>query len=380
MATHNPSEQDDIPGSDTPEESVTLRDEIDAAFEQHATDETPEEETRITERSRDGKGRFAPKAGEEGAQQADPTAKPADPTQQAQQQPQQAGTPAPPPGTFKAPAAWKPAQREKWAAVPQDVQSEITRREGEYQRTLEEAAEARKFVQAFEQVTRPYEMFIRAENSNPLAAVQNLMQTAANLRVGTPQHKAQMVAEICRTYAVDIGQLDAILTAQQNGVPWAQYQAAQTQQNPQQFRDPRLDQFLANQERERQQRDQYEQQQLRSTLDTFANSHEFYSDVADTMALLVEHASARGLPVDLEKFYSQACQMDPDINKILTARGGNTNSRGGNGNTSPQSQAVLRAKRAAVSVRGDSTPSGSTVPKNDSIRAAIEAAFTAGDE
>src|SRR4051812_36949831 len=106
MATHNPSEQDDIPGSDTPEESVTLRDEIDAAFEQHATDETPEEETRITERSRDGKGRFAPKAGEEGAQQADPTAKPADPTQQAQQQPQQAGTPAPPPGTFKAPAAW----------------------------------------------------------------------------------------------------------------------------------------------------------------------------------------------------------------------------------------------------------------------------------
>lgn len=376
MATATPDIEQDIPGDET-EAPASLRDQIDAAFEQHASDDPPEEETRITDRNRDGKGRFAGKQQTEDAAPADGAQKPADATQ-AQQPTQQQATPAPAPGTFKAPAAWKPAQREKWASVPQDVQSEITRREGEYQRTLEEAAEARKFVQAFEQVTRPYEMFIRAENSNPLAAVQNLMQTAANLRVGTPQHKAQMVAEICRTYAVDIGQLDAVLTAQQNGVPWAQYQAAQAP-NPQQFRDPRLDQFLAAQERERQQRDQYEQQQLRSTLDNFAEAHEFYTDVADTMAILVEHANARGLPVDLEKFYSQACQMDPDISKIMSARG-NTNSRGGNGNPSPQSQAVLRAKRAAVSVRGDSTPTGSAVPKNDSIRAAIEAAFSAGDE
>lgn len=375
MATETLDTLDTTTGTDTADEPASLRDQIDAAFTQHESEEPTEEEPRITERNRDPKGRFAGKAGEEPAPGTEATPKPADPTQQTQQ----AAPPAPAPGTYKAPAAWKPAQREKWASVPNDVQAEITRREGEYQRTLEEASEARKFVQAFEQVTRPYEMFIRAENSNPLAAVQNLMQTAANLRVGTPQHKAQMVAEICRTYAVDIGMLDSVLTAQQNGVPWAQYQAAQAP-NPQQFRDPRVDQLLAQQERERQQREQYETQQLRTTLDTFAESHEFYSDVADTMALLVEHATARGLPVDLEKIYSQACQMDPDINKILASRG-NNNPRNGSGQAgNPQSQAVLRAKRAAVSVKGDSIPSGSAVPKNDSIRAAIEAAFTAGDE
>lgn len=61
-------------GTDTTTPEPTLRDEIDAAFAQHATDESGEtapEGTTTGDRARDEQGRFAPKAT---AQEEDPAA------------------------------------------------------------------------------------------------------------------------------------------------------------------------------------------------------------------------------------------------------------------------------------------------------------------
>jgi hypothetical protein len=358
--TQNPSEQS--------EQELSLRDELDAAFEQEADDETGDAgeggEAAPAEdgRARDEKGRFAPsKATDEpgkapgGAQAAAQQQQPG----QGQGQPA-AGSPAPAPGgELKAPASWTPQAREKWAGVDPEVRAEVHRRELEMQRVLHQGAQHRQFIDAFEQVVRPYEMFIRQENSSPLQAVENLMRTAAELRVGTPMSKAQLVGGLIRQFGVDVQMLDSILagTVPQGG------------QQQQEFRDPRFDQFLAQQQQLLAQQQQAEDAQMRQQLAAFGETHEFYRDVAGIMADLVEIRTRQGQGVDIEKIYEQACKMHEGVSTILAQRAAAQK-------TSSNSAAVLRAKRAAASVKGDTTlEAGATVPKNDSIRAALEAAF-----
>lgn len=360
------------------QDELSLRDQIDAAFtESEGTDDPPaaaptpaaptppaaapteEAAAPPAGAQRDEHGRFtkaqAPAApaplGQQQAQQG---------TQTASQGAQPPAAPEP-----KPPASWRPEAREKWAGIDPTIRAEVTRREHEMQTVLQDSASARQFVSAFEKVVSPYEMFIRAENSNPLQAVQNLMQTAADLRVGTPQHKAQIVAGIIQNFAIDVETLDSILAAMRQGgaIP-------QAGQQPQQFRDPRVDQLLAQQQYAQQQQAQADERATRAELEAFAADpkHEFYRDVAGLMADLVEITAKQGKPVDLEKIYSQACQMHDSIPTIIATR---SQQQKANGN----SQAVLRAKRAAVSVKGDSTLPGATVPADDSIRASIAAAM-----
>ena len=345
--------QEDTTGDLFEQEDVTLRDTLDAAFEAAATNEQGSEAA-AEQRARDERGRFAP---------ATPAA--ADPAAPLGAAPAAAGAaPAAAPAVepIKAPAAWRPEVREQWAKVPQSIQAEVARRERDYQLTMQQAAGQRQFVDAFEQAVRPYEVFIRQENSNPIQAMTNMFQTAATLRVGTPMEKAKIACDIVKNFGIDIEVLDRMLAgAPVQGVP---------QQQMLQYRDPRVDQMLAIQHQRAVEQDHFENQSIARGLQKFAATHEFYSDVSDTMADLVERASKRGETVNLEKIYARACQLDGSVSTILAQRSAATR-QGQN------SQAVLRARRAASSPRSEPTPDGATVPKDDSVRAAVEAAFEA---
>lgn len=355
---------------DTNDSELSLRDQLDAAFtDAEGTDDAPaaapapaqtetaaakpDTEAATDGRVRDEHGRFS-KGGTPPA--AAPVAQATPPVQGAQ--PPAAPEP-------KAPASWRPHVREKWTGVDPEIRAEVTRREHEMQTVLQDSAQARQFVTAFENVVRPYEMFIRAENSNPLQAVQNLMQTAADLRVGTPQAKAQLVAGIIQNFAIDVEALDTILAQMRQGGAIPQAGGQQ-----QQFRDPRVDMLLAQQQQYTQQQAEAAERAQRTELEAFAADpkHEFYADVRNTMADLVEIRVKQGQPIDLEKIYAQACAMDDSVSKIMATRAQATKATG-------NTQAVLRAKRAASSVKGDSTLPGATVPAGDSIRASIEAAL-----
>ena len=367
MATeHTTTDTELDPGT----EETTLRDDLDAAFDAVETDDPPAQGSR----ARDAGGRFAsgkaetattgnisvPAGGEQGI--------PANPGQQAINQ-QTAASQGAGQGLqqqapeLKAPQSWTPQAREKWAGVDPEIKAEIHRRESEAGRVIQSAAQQRQFVDAFERLMQPYEMFIRAENSNPLAAVDNMMRTAAQLRVGTPAAKVEIVAGIIKNFGIDLQALDSMLAGQ---AP----QFAQQQQQP--LHDPRVDQLLAMQNHQAQQAAQFEQQSITHGLAQFAQGHEFYGDVANTMADILEVQTRQGIPIDLEKIYARACQLHDGVSTILQQRAAAQN-------TSSNRAAVLRAKRAASSVKGDGTPTGATIPKNDSVRAAIEAAIDAGD-
>lgn len=362
------------PTNDDGQQELSLRDTLDDAFDKHATDEVDEprktapaapaepaqaQAPGADARARDEHGRFVPK-GEQAAADPGAAAPVAKPAAAAPAQPTQ----APQPGAaadLKAPPSWRPQAREKWASADPEVKAEVYRREHEMQQVLHQTAQVRQFNDAFERTVAPYEMFIREENVTPLQAVQNLMQAAATLRVGTPMTKAQLVANIIQQHGVDIQTLDHIMAGM------APPQGAQQQQ----FQDPRIDSFLAQQNAIMQAVVARQDEEMRLQLTTFAQGHEFYTDVAGTMADIVESRARRNEPIDLEKIYEQACRMDDNVSTILTQRAAAARSNG-------NSQAVLRARRAASSVKGDTTPhDGATVPKNDSVRAALEAAFEA---
>ena len=357
------------------EQELSLREQLEQAWnaDTSPTDELVDERTPAEgtdDRPRDELGRFAPKSGEQAPAKGQETAQEAPKETTRGQTPVQ-GQPVPPapaPLELKPPASWRPEVREKWGKLDPEVKAEVHRREREHAQFMEQTAGQRQFIDAFERTVRPFEMFIRAEQSTPLQAVEHLMQTAAGLRVGTPEHKVGLIASMIRNFNVDLKMLDTVLDNILNG---GNNPLPPAQQQPQQFRDPRLDQILQQQAMWREQQEQQEAEGMRGALMQFAHDpkHEFYEDVRMTMADLIEMAGKRGEVLTVDEAYRRACQLDPGVSKILFQR---QNAR----QTGALTQAALRAKRAAASITGDTTPhDGATVPRDDSVRAALEAAI-----
>ena len=331
-----------------------------AVVEERAASNVEEKPARGRKRDADGKFKKA----EEAVQQAD---KPVEATP--------AITPGPKaePPKEKAPASWRPDVREHWAALPAEVRAEVARREAEVQRTLQETAEARRMTEQLQNVIRPYEMFIKAEGSNPLQAIDNLMSTAARLRTGTAPELAQMVAGIVKQFGVGrfgnnfIEQLDSALAGE---VPRNDAQSAQVQQILQQQLAP-VQQFMSQFQQQQMAQQQAAQQQAVGEVQQFLSKAEFGEDVREEMADIMELSQRRGREVSLQDAYRQACLVNPKVRSVLEARAKAKSAQTLTG-------AAQKAKAAAVSVSG--SPALSAPPNQaKDVRSAIEAALASYD-
>lgn len=235
------------------------------------------------------------------------------------------------------------------------------RREKEVAAALQEAAPARKFVQDFQAVVGPYEGMIRAEGGDPLRAVGNLLQTAAALRTAPPTHKAQLVANLVKTFGVPIDALDAALAgaAPPNG------QAAQP--GSAQYQDPRVDQLLARLEQATKHRQESQSQRYSAEVETWSKDKEFFDDVRDDMARAVQ--AYEGLSLD--QAYALALQLPQHkgIRDVLQQRQA--------AEAANASQASTQRARAAGSSL-KTQPAGVSLPKpSGSLRDDIEASIAA---
>lgn len=320
-------------------------------------------------RARDEQGRFAPKAQPEAAQKPEEAAAPeAEQPEGIQPGPKAAPKASP---EERAPASWRPNVREHWAALPAEVRAEVARREQEVQRTLQETAEARKYVEAINRVVAPYEMFIRAENSNPLQAIDNMMATAARLRTGTGPETAGLIAQLVSQFGVGrfgaqfIEQLDSALAGQQprqDPAQMAVQQAVQQQLAP-------VQQFMSQFQQAQQAQRQRAQQEAAGEVQTFLQQAEFGEDVREEMADIMELAQKRGRQVTLQDAYQQACLVNPDVRAVLQQRSSLRGAQTAN-------TAAQRARSAAVSVTGSPALSAPRAEATD-VRSAIEAAIAA---
>lgn len=338
-----------------------------------------EEQTQASEdgRARDEQGRFAAKAKPDPkAKPGKATAKPQEPAAQtkkpdAQAAPAEGQEPPKEPTApaSKPPAGWGPAAREHWGKLPAEVQREVAKRERETAQVLERTAQerkqsegARQFASEIANTLRPYEAMIRAESSGPLQAIDSMFRFAHALRSAPPPHKAQLVANLVKTYGVPIEALADALEGKPGQAPPQQYAPPpQPPPQPREFRDPRLDQLLARQE-------QALQQQYQSEMQKFAETHDFYDDVREDMASFVEIAAKRGVDLPLEEAYNRSIALHPEIQQVLKQR--ETVKAAATAQAATQ-----RAKAAASSVKPHPAQAAPQASGPKDLRAQIEASW-----
>jgi hypothetical protein len=270
----------------------------------------------------------------------------------------------------RAPQAWRPETREHWGQLPEPVRAEIQRREVEVQRTLQESSEARKAYDAVMRTIQPYEAFIKAENSNPLQAIDNLMSTAARLRTGTAPELAQLVAGIVNQFGTGrfgnqfIELLDGALAGQ---TPRVDPQQAAIDQVLTQRLAP-VQQMLTQFQQAQAAQQQMVTQKAQSEVAQFLQRAEFGEDVRDEMADLLERAHRRGEELKLVDAYKKACMLNDRVRSVLQGR---AKSRG----AQTQTAVAQKARQAAVSVTG-AAPAGALRQDATDVRSAIEAAIS----
>lgn len=216
----------------------------------------------------------------------------------------------------------------------------------------------------------PYQAFIKAENSNPLQAIDNLMGTAARLRTGTAPELAQLVAGIVNQFGTGrfgngfIEMLDSALAGQtpkQDPQQLAMEQVLNQRLAPMQNM---LTQFQQAQLQQQQQATQAAQTEVSS----FLERAEFGNDVREDMADIIEAAQRRGQNLSLQDAYKKACLMNDNVRSVISQR---AKARGAQQTTS----AAQKARSAAVQVSG-SAPMGALRQESTDVRSAIEAAIT----
>jgi len=258
--------------------------------------------------------------------------------------------------TTRAPESWKPASREHWSKLPADVQQEVVRREREITLTLQQTAQQRKLAEHFTESIRPFEAMIRAENRDPVTAASELFATAAMLRMGSPVQKAQLVANMVKNFGIPIDALDAALVGED--IP-------DEDSKLQRLLDQRLqpvNEFISEVKSLKQKRQEATGSEVMTEIEAFAAApeNEFFDDVRETMADLMEVATKRGRSITLKQAYDQAVLLTPEVKSVIDSR---------------KAAAAAKKREAAASLPSSPPPQGGPTGKSGSLRDDIESAF-----
>jgi hypothetical protein len=303
----------------------SLRDTLESAIETHET--TSEEETPPEEETK----------AEVPAQEAESDTPP-EPVEPAKTQ------------KSSPPVGWAPAVKEKWNDLPDEVRESITTREREMAQNYEQNADARRLSEGFIRTMEPWQQLMASEGvQDPFQAITGLMQVTAELKMGTPQQKAQRLAGLVSHYGIDIEMLDQALT---NQLP-------QENAPPQ---DPRIDQLYNYVQQMEAQRQDAVGGQANQLVAEFAKTHEFMDDprFRNTMADHLDVAKAHGRSMSMEEAHAAAMASLPEYQAVLEQRklvAGN--------------QTVQKKRQAATSISGHQGGNMSKSASGNSIRDAL---------
>ncbi len=243
----------------------------------------------------------------------------------------------------RAPGNWKPTAREKWASLPAEIQQEVVRREREIANGFNEVAQVKKFHQDFGGITAQHSAIIAAEGGDALKMTRDLFQTASTLYHGSPDSKARTVAAMIRNFSVDIQMLDSLLANQATSGSVSQQGNSAGQADAGQYIRQIIQQELApvlgRQSKET-------QAVVDQDIDAFAADpkNEFFDDVREDMADLLEVAANRGKKLTLQDAYNAATMANTEIANVINER----KLREG---AEAKSTAAAAARKKAVSVR-----------------------------
>ena len=186
---------EEVVEQDSPSMDDTIRQTLADIEARGSQDEPEETEEQKADRLRDEKGRFASKEPVQEAVQEE-TAEPV-------------ATPEPAPITVPPEVqrlGLRKEEAEAYAQAPEVLKSAFIRRSEEMHRGLEQFRDKAQFGDSMAQAIQPYAQTIQSLGVHPAVAVQKLMAADHNLRYGSQEQKAQMLASIARDYGVDLSQ------------------------------------------------------------------------------------------------------------------------------------------------------------------------------
>lgn len=302
--------------------------------------------------NRDEKGRFKSKQAAEGGIDAPAAEAPA-----VDGQPPVGATPA-----LEAPQApkwtdghftgWKPEQREKFAALPPDVQALVMERQAEqqafFQRKLAEEGEFKKTAEPLYKAAQEVEQFARSIGSTPADLMKSYAAIDYNLRYAPYAEKVQLFAKIAQEYGIPFAQPEADPYAdplQPNGQAYPVVHDLQSQVR-------RLEAQLQTYQ---QQAQASTQQQLSSTIEGFSKAtnadgtpkYPWFDTVRPAMGRLMADGEAQ----TLEEAYAKAVKPIEDrLAAEVAARQ--------KAAAEKQAQELARAKKAAPVRTTASAPNG----------------------
>ena len=364
----------------------TMREQLEAAYESSdaeeggGSEEDPQEPLRVEGTDGEASGGGSEEGGEKGEEGQVPEEREAgavetgEPAKGADAAGEPVSKEEPPAGDEgapegdKAPVSWKPAIREHWGKLPEEVKAEVNRREREIQNGLQQASGHRKVAEEYYRVVAPFQDLIQAQGSNPAQAIHQLMSTAAVLTNGSQQKKAETVRNIINEYGVDIPTLDKILSGEPvKDDPNASLLTAMDEKLAP------MNEFMGRVTSMQQGNAQQMNTEADQSIDEFAENHDFYEDLRDDMADLLEMSANRGRSMSMEEAYEKAGAAHPEISKIMSQRKAADENK-------LTAEAAQKKRDAASSVRG--SPGGQkNTGAEGSMRSVMEEAWdeTAGD-
>lgn len=258
------------------------------------------------------------------------------------------------------PVSLPAAAREEWKNTPKAMKDAIAKRERDYAVGIQKHAEGAKRAAQMDQVLSPYRQYFAINGNNPAKTVSELLQTAASLHSGAPLQKAQQVVNLIHQFGVDVQAVDKLLVGETPDQP-APAQDHAIQQAVQQAVAP-YQQHMQQIQQAQAQQTQKAQGAAMDELQRFSQDpkNEFFRDVRMDMADILDFAAKRGMDMSLEDAYHRACQLHPEVSKVIGSR--------------VQQQTVQRKRRASSSVAGSpGGPGGAQAPVD--MRGAIEQAW-----
>lgn len=339
----------------------TMREDFEDAFKQFDEIGEEESENKVQEAAPDlGKEEISNSHDEDAEHVAQDSAEPESGKSDVQEQESQGEKPdLQSKNDGKAPVSWGISAREQWNTLPEDVKSQVLKREQQIAEALENGKENRKTGERFMDIVNKFQPIISAEGiTDPIQGFKGLMETVAGLRLGNQQQKAQFIARFINGYGVDLNVLDQVLASNISGKPVQQTEDQRLAQMLEQKMAP-INQFMSNLERQKQLHEQQMQENTNREVESFAQSHEFYQDVRLDMADLIDLAANQGRNLTLEQAYNMACAANPEIQSVIKNRN-NMNS-------------IAQKRNAASSISGRKAGNATQAP--DSLREALEQAW-----
>lgn len=209
--------------------------------------------------------------------------------------------PAPTQQAFQPPSSWTAAAKAEFAKASPVIQQEVLRREQQMHDGIAQYKEKATFADTMQKAIAPYEQTIRSLGVAPEVAISALLSADHQLRYGSPAEKMQSLAQIAKSYGVDISQG---IPEQQQLDPNIQYLQTELQSTKQQ-----LNEFLTAQQ-------QREQMELNSQIERAKQGKEHFDTVREEMAALLRAGTAK----DIDEAYDMAVWARPDLRQALLSK------------------------------------------------------------